>query len=1017
MQLKGLVKFFTAALILISLYQLSFTFLVRNVETAYRAKALRQVQATNPGVKSDDPLVEARYAALTDSIQGEKVVSLLFAKYTYQEAKAQELNLGLDLQGGMNVTLDVSLDELVRSLSNNPSDPALNAAIAEASKLKANSQADFVTLFGQSYKGAGGLARLFTKPGETKITLQSSDKQVLDRIRSQASEAINSTYNVLQKRIDKFGVSQPNVTLDKNRGIITVELAGVRNPDRVREFLQSTAKLQFFEMYEDLNAVFQGLEKADAALARQAHGESAAAPADTLAKDTAATAHAAAGKDTSSSLEALAGGVSAGKDSGSSKANEHPLLSLMAPSNGRGPVIALLPKSSVSRFLELTQSDIVKAYLPNNVKLALGADDAATRFDNTVPVPVYALKTVSGSNNAKLEGDHIVDARSDFDQVSGEPEVVMDMDMTGGAIWAKMTRENAGKYLAVVLDDRVYSAPYNAREITGGRTSISGHMSSQDATDLANILKIGKLPAPAHIVQEQVVGPTLGAENIASGMASLAISFVVIFVLMVVYYNTGGMVANIALILNILFTVGILSALHATLTMPGIAGLVLTIGMAVDTNVIIFERIKEELSLGKGYQQAVSDGYRRSYAPVLDGHITQLLTAIILFIFGLGPVRGFATTQIIGLLLSLFCGILVSRLVTDMWTKRERHFNYFTTLSKSVFRKAHFKFIETRKVTYTISAIVFLLGIGSLFYGYDYGVEFAGGRSYDIRFAKEHHVSEIREKLKPFFGEYPVVKTIGTNNTYNITTSYLITSTDTNATSQVRTKLYEGLKAGNFIPASTTLDEFRTSYLSGAGQERTVLPLISEDLKRGSVIATIISLLAIFVYILIRFRKWQYSLGTIISLLHDVSITLAVFSFLRDRVPFALEIDQHFIAAVLTVIGFSMNDTVIVFDRVREYFRKSPGESKQSVINRAINDTLSRTVMTSLSVFLTILILFIFGGEATRGFAFAMLIGVITGTYSSIFVAAPILVDMDKRDSLKNEVDKEARIEELKKLA
>lgn len=1021
MQLKGLVKFFTAALILISLYQLSFTFLVRNVETAYRAKALRQVQVTNPGVTKDDPRVEARYSAMTDSLQGEKVVSLLFAKYTYQEAKAQELNLGLDLQGGMNVTLDVSLDELVRSLSNNPSDPALNAAIAEANKLKANSQEDFVALFGKAYKGQGGLARLYTKPSEKEITLQSTDQQVLNHLRTQARSAINSTYNVLQKRIDKFGVSQPNVTLDKNRGIITVELAGVRNPDRVREFLQSTAKLQFFEMYEDQNAIFQGLEKADAALARQLRGESATvtpAPAadTTTTNDTAALAQTPATPDTSSSLDAFVSTAGKGKGKDTGAAAEHPLLAMLGPGPGNGPVIAIIRKTDLARFQAMINSEVAKGYLPNNVKLAFGADDAESRFDNNVPVPIYALKTVAGGN-AKLEGEHVVDARADFDQVSGEPEVTMDMDVTGGAIWAKMTRENAGKYLAVVLDDRVYSAPYNAREITGGRTSISGHMSSQEATDLANILKIGKLPAPAHIVQEQVVGPTLGAENIAAGMSSLAIAFVVIFILMVVYYNTGGMVANIALVLNILFTFGILSALHATLTMPGIAGLVLTIGMAVDTNVIIFERIKEELSLGKGYQQAVNDGYRRSYAPVFDGHITQLLTAIILFIFGLGPVRGFATTQIIGLLLSLFCGILVSRLVTDMWTKRERHFNYFTSLSKSVFRKAHFKFIEARKITYMISAVVFLLGIGSLFNGYDYGVEFAGGRSYDIRFDKEHSVSEIREKMKPYFHEYPVVKTIGNNKTYNITTAYLITSTDTAATSKVRTQLYEGLKAGAFIPAGTTMDEFRTRYLSGAGQERTVLPLISEDLKRGAIWATVISLLAIFIYILIRFRKWQYSVGTIFALLHDVSITLAVFSFLRGRVPFALEIDQHFIAAVLTVIGFSMNDTVIVFDRVREYFRKSPGEGKRSVINRAINDTLSRTVMTSLSVFLTILILFIFGGEATRGFAFAMLIGVLTGTYSSIFVAAPIMMDMDKGDTLQQEVDTEARIEELKKLA
>ena len=1016
MQLKGLVKIFTAALILISLYQLSFTYFVRNTEKAYRAKAEKQVRAVNPGMNGEElqALVDKRYDQLTDSIQGEKVVSGIFGSSTYQAAKAQELNLGLDLQGGMNVTLDVSLDELVRSLSNNPTDPALNAAIADANRQKANSQADFVTLFGQNYKGKN-LASLFTKPGEKEITLSSSNDDVLRRIRKEADEAIGSTYNVLQKRIDKFGVSQPNVTLDKNRGIITVELAGVRNPDRVRDFLQSTAKLQFFEMYAEDASVVEGVKKADEMLASSMAGTAPVNDTMKAGADTGKVAAVDTGKKLSDFTTTTAKG---GKDTSfAAFEKQHPLLSLFANAPVRAPMIGYIPKKNVAKFLELANSEIVRNALPIDAKLALGADDPTTRFDARVPIPVYVLKTVPGANEAKLEGDHIANARMDYDQTSGEPEVLMDMDPTGAQAWAKMTRENSGKYLAVVLDDRVYSAPYNREEISGGRTSISGHFSAQTANDLANILKIGKLPAPAHIVQEQVVGPTLGAENIKSGMASLVIAFIIIFALMLVYYNTGGIVANIALILNILFTVGILSALHATLTMPGIAGLVLTIGMAVDTNVIIFERIKEELSSGKGYQQAVSDGYKRSYSPVLDGHITQLLTAIILFIFGLGPVKGFATTQIIGLLLSLFCGILVSRLVTDMWTKRERHFQYFTGLSKSIFRKAHFKFIEARKITYIISGIVLLLGIGSFINGFDFGVDFAGGRSYDIRFAQKHNVTDIRDQLKPFFGEYPVVKTIGTNNTYNITTSYLIKDPSKDATEQVRAKLYEGLKAGNLIPATTTMDAFRTQYLGGTGQERTVLPIISEDLKRGAVKATIISLLAIFFYILIRFRKWQYSLGTIISLLHDACITLAVFSFLRGRVPFALEIDQHFIAALLTVIGFSMNDTVIVFDRVREYFRKSPGESKESVINRAINDTLSRTIMTSLTVFLVILILFIFGGEVTRGFSFAMLIGVVTGTYSSIFVAAPILVDMDKSGSLKNEVDTEARIEELKKLA
>ncbi len=1026
MQLKGLVKFFTVALILISLYQLSFTFLVRNVDKTVRARAEKQVLNLNPSIKGDslNTLVDQRYDEMTDSLQGEKVISFLFKKFTYQEAKSQELNLGLDLQGGMNVTLDVSLDDLVRSLSNSPNDPALNAAITQASRDKANSQEDFITLFGNAYKGAN-LASLFTKPGEKEITLQSSKEDVLRRLRAEAQEAINSTYNVLQKRIDKFGVSQPNVTLDKNRGVINVELAGVRNPDRVREYLQSTAKLQFFEMYAEDASIVDAIQKADQSLAHvlaagneHTHADTAHAATDSTKLATTTTA--AADSNTASLSQLTAAAANNTSDTGlSADAAKHPLTSLFT-----GPTketysraaVGYLPKKNVEKFLEYAKMDVVKNALPIDAKFALGADDPETRFDAKQPIPVYVLKTVPGSGEAKLEGDHIVNARMDYDPTSGEPEVLMDMDPTGAAIWAKMTRENAGKYLAVVLDDRVYSAPYNREEIAGGRTSISGHFTAQSATDLANILKIGKLPAPAHIVQEQVVGPTLGAENINAGMMSLGISFVVIFILMLVYYNSGGIVANIALILNILFTIGILSALHATLTMPGIAGLVLTIGMAVDTNVIIFERIKEELAIGKNYHQAVHDGYIRSYAPVLDGHITQLLTAVILFIFGLGPVKGFATTQIIGLLLSLYCGILVSRLVTDMWTKRERHFKYFTNLSKTIFRKAHFKFIEARKYAYVISIFVLGMGIASFFHGFDYGVDFAGGRSYDIRFDKHHNVSEIREKLKPYFGEYPIVKTIGSNNTYNITTSYLIKDPSKTATEQVRAKLFEGLQKGGFIKADMTPDAFY-EYIRTQGQERTVLPIISEDLKRGAVKATVIALLCIFFYILVRFRKWQYSLGTIFSLLHDACVTLAVFSFFRGHVPFALEIDQHFIAALLTVLGFSMNDTVIVFDRVREYFRKSPGEGKNSVIDRAINDTLSRTIMTSLTVFLTILILFIFGGEATRGFSFAMLIGVVTGTYSSIFVAAPILVDMDKRDSLKNEVDKEARIQELKKLA
>ena len=1020
MQLKGLVKFFTAALILISLYQLSFTFVVRNVEAKFKAKAMQEAKLKNPGVTGEalNTLAEARYSKITDSIQGESVVSMLFKKYTFQEAKEQELNLGLDLQGGMNVTLEVSLDELVRSMANNPTDLALNQAIADANKAKANSQLDFVSLFGQAYMAknpSAKMAYLFTKPSEKEITINSSNDQVIAKIRKESKDAIKRTYNVLLTRIDKFGVVNPNMNLDENKGIITVELAGIRNPERVRSFLQATAKLQFFEAYSN-DEIINALQPANDALAAYLSGAKEEVKADTTK-----TVVAQKVSDTASLASILGDKKSNTKDTAAAKQadleKKNPLLSVWMPNItqqgtiNEGPVVGYVAKRDTAKLNEYLNLDVVKNKFPSNVRFIYGAENKKDAKNPKAPLFIYAIKTVGGTNDAKLEGDHIVDANDDFNQMNGQPEVSMSMDKTGSRIWKKMTGDNVGRFVTVVLDDRVYSAPRVNDEIAGGRTSISGSFTPEEAKDLANILKTGKLPAPARIVQEQVVGPTLGAESIAAGMNSIIISFVVIFILMMVYYSTGGIIANIALILNLLFTVGILSALHATLTMPGIAGLVLTIGMAVDTNVIIFERIKEELALGKSYELAVSEGYNRSYAPVFDGHITVLITSVILFIFGLGPVLGFATTQILGILLSLFCGILVSRLVTDMRMSKGKHFNYFTKLSSSIFKKANFKFIEARKYAYIISIVVLIAGVASFFHGFDYGVEFAGGRSYTIKFDNKLEVAQVREGLNKYFGEYPIVKTIGTDKQLNITTAYKIKEQGVAVEKQVQAKLYEGLVKEGYLNAAVTEDQFAASYIQSS---QTVLPTISDDLKAGAVKATLFSLIAIFIYIFLRFRKWQYSLGTIIALLHDVCVTLAVFSFFRGKVPFALEIDQHFIAAVLTVIGFSMNDTVIVFDRIREYFRKSPKESKGSVINRAINDTLSRTIMTSLTVFLTILILFIFGGEVTRGFAFAMLIGVITGTYSSIFVAAPVLVDMDKKDSLKNEVDREAHIENLK---
>ncbi len=652
--------------------------------------------------------------------------------------------------------------------------------------------------------------------------------------------------------------------------------------------------------------------------------------------------------------------------------------------------------------MNIKDTGLVREYLselqpnfPSDIIWAYGIPEKNKKGVASNIVPLYALRTF-GRATAKLEGDAISDARQDFDQY-GKVEVRMEMKNFGANIWREMTKKNVGKPIAIVLDNIVYSAPNVINEIPNGISSISGSYTQQEASDLANILKAGKLPAPAKIVQEQQVGPTLGKKAIQGGSMAFMISFIVIFLLMLVYYNTSGWIANIALILNLLFTVGILAGLGATLTAPGIAGLVLTIGMAVDTNVIIYERIKEELTKGKGYIPAINEGYKRSLPPVLDAHITTLLTAIILFYFGLGPVKGFATTQIIGLLLSLFCGILVSRWVTEWFTNKKKHLEYFTGVSRRVFKHAKYKFIEYRKVAYIISFVVLGLGIAALFNGFDYGVEFNGGRSYQVRFDKPvDDIEKVREKLRTAFeGESPILKTIGDNATLDITTSYQINNPSLAADSVVQSKLIEGL--ADYLPKGTTYEKFETTYKQGSNK---VLPTISDDLKSGAIKATIFALLMIFLYIFIRFRDWRYSMGTIVALLHDVLVTLIVFSFARTIVPFPLEIDQHFIAAILTVIGFSMNDTVIVFDRIREDSRLMPNAPRTEVINRAINETLSRTIMTSLTVFLTILILFLVGGEVTKGFAFAMLIGVLTGTYSSIFVAAPILVDLGGKRAL-----------------
>ncbi len=981
MQLKGLVRFFTFALILICLYQLSFTLFVRNHEKAMEAKAnswikkFPKAEQVYPANKEEQLLYKdslsdiqkVYYKRLLDSTKDTK---LAFGLVTYGTAKERELMLGLDLQGGMSVTMEVGLDGLIKSLANYTKDPTFNTALNNAVTKKANSNADLISLFRDEYSSlnpTGKLAPIFATRSNGKLKIDASNELVVTYLKGQATQAFNNTYRILRTRIDRFGLASPNINPDANKGIINIELAGVTDKERVRSYLQSTANLQFFEVYTFENKDFQnGIVAADKAIEASLNGI----------------------KDSNSTAKL---------DTSKLNPNKNPLLRTVQftqPYQGKNgqPIfpaeIGYIFKNDTGKLNSYLALPEVKNKFPSNLVFMYGKMESEDEKVKDV-VPIYAIKTLE-NGQAELEGDHVANAAQDFDE-RGRVAIKMNMDKMGTSIWAKITSKNIGKPVAIVLDNIVYSAPNVNDAITTGNSQISGSYSLKTAQDLAEILESGKLPAPAKIVQEQLVGPTLGLASIQGGAMAFGISFLVIFALMLLYFNTGGWVANIALILNLLFTIGILSALGFTLTAPGIAGLVLTIGMAVDTNVIIFERIKEELTKGKSYQLAVTDGYKRSMSPVLDAHVTTLLTACILAYFGLGPVLGFATTQIIGILLSLFCGILVSRLITDIYTSKNRHFEYFTKISRGIFKHASFKFIEFRKYAYMLSAVVLVMGIASFFNGFDEGVEFAGGRSYTIKFQKAVNIETVREDLKKVFGESPIIKTVDSKNQINITTSYKIKEQGNNIDAEVEGLLFKGLEKQ--LPAGTSLKEFDSQYKQSS---QTVLPTISEDLKSGATKATIFALIAICLYIFIRFRDWRYSLGTIFSLLHDVFVTLIVFSFLRRVVPFPLEIDQHFIAAVLTVIGFSMNDTVIVYDRIREDSQLMKGVDNATIINKAINQTLSRTIMTSLTVFLTILILFIFGGEVTRGFAFAMLIGVITGTYSSIFVAAPVLVDFAK---------------------
>lgn len=1045
MLLRGLVKIFTAILLIYSLFRLSFTYFANNEENKMRAIAENYVKQNHANEKSyiQKELEDVEFIRLADSMRVEKVVNIMGLSYTYQEVKNKELKLGLDLQGGMSVTLEVGIDEMIKSMSNNPTNPILLKAIDEANTKKANTEADFITLFGQAFASqnpGASLSSLFTQAGMTKITPNSSNEQVLQVIRDEAKVAFARTKTVLEQRINATGLENANINANEAKGIITVELAGIQDPVSLRNKLQAAAKLEFYvvrkntELAPNINAAYEasvnyfkakkGIPSTDTTQKATDTTQKTVAKEETKkAEDTTVATKKDDDKSISEMLNSNDSDKTADKKEGDSTVDESIFTYMMPVVDQQSnqyldmPIIGVTTKANSKKVLEILNEPMIKSKFPPNTKFVLG-EVPGSEYDKNDPragLGVYAV-VIPSNGKAFIEGDKVKTAKFDFQPGTGRPEISLTMTQQGAMDWAEMTGSNVGKPIAIVLDDYVYSAPNVNEKISGGRSSITGNFTPKSGSELANILEVGKLDAPARIVQEQVIGSTLGKESTRGGLTAFGLAFLMIFAMLLLYYNNGGFVASIALIVNLIITFGILATMGATLTIAGIAGLVLGVGIAVDVNVIIFERIKEELALGRSYPEAISLGYKHSYASVLDSHLTGIITAAMMLAFGFGAIRGFAITQLIALILSLFTGIFVTRMITDAYMKKERHFKYFTSFSKRLFQKANFAFIKNRKYSYMVALVVISLGAASFFNGFDYGVEFSGGRSFDVRFDKEYSTNEIRDALKPSFdNKAPVVKTVGSGNKFNITTDYLISKTGKENDSIVATALYDGLKKANLIPASVDFAHFNSpEYIL---KKNTVLPSISEDLKRGAVYATIFSIVAIFLYILLRFRKWQYSLAAILPLIHDAALVLILYSFFRKIVPFNLEIDQHFIAALLTILGFSMNDTVIVFDRIREYFRMDNKSKKEVVIDKAINSTLSRTIITSLGVFITALVLFIFGGDALRGFSFVMMIGVLVGTYSSIFIAAPLLVDLDKSDAITKEEDKEARIKALKEQA
>lgn len=1015
MQNKGFIRVVAICFVLACFWQLSFSL----VSSIYAGKADKAADKVVERVKESaafaqvpdvdkafylDSIRKIESRRYTDSISSK----VIYFGNTYKQVQNKEINLGLDLKGGMNVMLQVQLEDLVKALAGDNRTPEFEKAVALAKQRSVNSQSDFITLFGEAWKEVGGGQRLSSIFGTIdmagRINPETSDEQVLTVLKEESESAVSNSFNVLRNRIDRFGVTQPSIQKLGNTGRILVELPGVKEPERVRKLLQGTASLEFWTTYY-ASEIAPYLEEANAVLA-QSLAEDAPA-AEVKAEETTAS-------DDIVSQELKAQGTSTDEASVEAYKKANPLFAVLSPSGFRDNACigfaAAADTALINKYLARPE---VAAVFPAEFRAMWTVKSSDFIQDSNI-YDLVAIKASSRDGKAPLDGGYVTDARVEYnDRQGGEPSVSMTMNAEGANVWARLTKENVGRQIAIVLDGTVYSYPNVLNEISGGVSSITGHFSIEEATDLTNVLKSGKLPAPATIVQEQVVGPSLGAASIRAGLISFIIAFLLVLIYMIFFYKGAGLAADAALLTNVILLFGVLSAFGAVLTLPGIAGLVLTLGMAVDANVIIYERVKEELKAGKGLGKAIHDGYSNAYSAIIDGQVTTLLTGLVLFFFGSGPIKGFATTLIIGIITSVLTSIFITRIIFDDRVSRGKNITFETDLTKNFLKNTKIDFISGRKWSYLVSGALILISLGSIFIkGFTYGVDFTGGRTYVVRFDKPVTAEDVREATGKVFdlasseqglaGTSVEVKQFGGDSQMKITTSYKYQDEAATVDNEIEGMLYESLKG--FYDDGLTFDEFVSTLDNPNGiiSSDKVGASIANDIKRNAVISIILALIVIFAYIAFRFKGWTWGLGGVVSLAHTSIIIIGFFSLFSGILPFNLDVDQTFIAAILTIIGYAINDNVVIFDRIRENLSLHVKDDFKDTVNKSLNATLTRTVNTSVSTLLPMLAIAIFGGESIRGLSVALCLGICIGTYASIMIGTPIMFDatMSRRKKL-----------------